>query len=309
MSSLTTRLGLVKETTTEYYSVGTVNDNSDKVDAAVGFEACTSSTRPSAPYNGKGIRESDTGSLLYSNGSSPASGSWKYVWTADGPVIVGAVGTTAPLRGRTTSTLAGNRFLDARKDGESQPGFTLDFDGKHQWGPGGSTAPDTNLYRSAADTLRTDDNLSVGGTLTVTGAVTGSIARGHVVRTDPTTDRTLTGSEVMGDSLTFTATAGRVYKFTFSSRFSLNTNGVAVVEIRVASGASVTTSSTSVRNAIPTGSGSNNEMCIVKSWTAPSSGTFTAGVGASAAAGASSGTLNGGASGIGREFLVEDIGV
>jgi hypothetical protein len=33
---------------------------------------------------------------------------------------------------------------------------------------------DTNLYRSAADTLKTDDNLVVAGTLTVTGSVTGA---------------------------------------------------------------------------------------------------------------------------------------
>lgn len=176
MSTLTPRLGLVKEISSENYSVNTVNNNSDKVDAAVGFEECTSSTRPSAPYNGKGIRESDTGSLLYSNGSSPASGSWKYIWNPDGPVIVGAVGSTAPLRGRTTSTIAGNRFLDARKQGEAEPGFTLDFDGKHQWGPGGSTAPDVNLYRSGANILATDDTLAVGGDLTLTGnlSVTGN---------------------------------------------------------------------------------------------------------------------------------------
>lgn len=178
MSTTTTRLGLVKETTAENYSVATVNNNSDKVDAAAGFEACTSSTRPSAPFNGKGIRETDTGSMLYSNGSSPASGSWKYLWTPDGPVIVGATGTTAPLRGQTTSTLAGNRFLDARKQGEAQAGFTLDFDGKHQWGPGGSTSPDTNLYRSGADTLATDDNVTIGGSGSITGnlAVAGNIA-------------------------------------------------------------------------------------------------------------------------------------
>lgn len=214
MSTTTTRLGLVKETTTENYSVATVNNNSDKVDAAVGFEACTSSTRPSAPFNGKGIRETDTGSVLYSNGSSPASGSWKYMWTPDGPVIVGAVGTAAPLRGRTTSTLAGNRFLDARKDGEAQAGYTLDFDGKQQWGPGGSTAPDTNLYRSAADTLKTDDNLIVAGNLSVTGnaTVTGSLSSASALKyleARSSGDETVTTSvvDVNGATLTFTTPA------------------------------------------------------------------------------------------------------
>jgi hypothetical protein len=222
MSTTTARLGLVKETTSENYSVGTVNNNSDKIDGAVGFEECTSSTRPSAPFNGKAAWESDTGSAIFSNGSSPASGSWKYLWTPHGPVIVGAVGTAAPLRGQTTSTLAGNRFLDARKQGETQPGFTLDFDGKHQWGPGGSTAPDTNLYRSAADTLKTDDNLIVAGNLSVTGTatITGSLSSASALKyleARSSGDETVTTSvaDVNGATLTFTtAVAGTVVKVT-----------------------------------------------------------------------------------------------
>lgn len=43
-------------------------------------------------------------------------------------------------------------------------------DGKLVFGPSGSQ--DTNLYRSGADTLRTDDGLSVGATLAVTGSST-----------------------------------------------------------------------------------------------------------------------------------------
>lgn len=177
MSTLTTRLGLVKPAGPEYFSVGTDNDNNDKIDAAVGFEECTSSTRPSSPYNGKGIYETDTGAVLFSNGSAPASGSWKYLWTASGPIVVGVTGATlAPLRVRTTSTIAGNRLIDARKDGEAEPGWSVDFDGKQQWGPGGSTGPDTNLYRSTADTLKTDDSFIVGSALTVSGNTTLSSA-------------------------------------------------------------------------------------------------------------------------------------
>ncbi|ANZ35262.1 hypothetical protein BBK82_03405 [Lentzea guizhouensis] len=223
MSTLTTRLQLVKETNAENYSVGTVNNNSDKIDAAVGFEECTSSTRPSSPYNGKGIRESDTGSVLLSNGTVPASGSWKYLWSADGPVIVGAVGASAPLRGQTTGFLTGTRLLDARKYGEANPGFTIDFDGKHQWGPGGVTAPDTNLYRSTTDLLRTDDSFYVGGALTVvgavtlTGAVSGPVARGLVRRGRRSTSSTGTTSIVgvlrLGDSPnTIPVVSGRAYR-------------------------------------------------------------------------------------------------
>jgi hypothetical protein len=133
--------------------------------------------------------------------------------------------------------------------------------------------------------------------------------RGEMGRVDPTTDRTLTASEVMGDTITFAAITGRKYKLTYSTRFSLNVAGVAVLAFRVASGGSVTTGGTLVRDAIPTGSGSNNDVTITKVWVATGTGTFTVGVGASAAAGATSGTLNGCAGGtVGRMFLVEDIG-
>jgi hypothetical protein len=37
------------------------------------------------------------------------------------------------------------------------------------WGAGGGSTVDTKLYRTAADTLRTDDSFQVGGNLTVTG--------------------------------------------------------------------------------------------------------------------------------------------
>jgi hypothetical protein len=35
--------------------------------------------------------------------------------------------------------------------------YVLNSDGKQEWGSGGTAAADTNLYRSAADTLKTDD--------------------------------------------------------------------------------------------------------------------------------------------------------
>ena len=43
--------------------------------------------------------------------------------------------------------------------------WVMDADGTMLWGPGGSTAGDTNLYRSAVGQLKTDDDLFVGGVL------------------------------------------------------------------------------------------------------------------------------------------------
>ena len=52
--------------------------------------------------------------------------------------------------------------------------MTIDGDGRHDWGPGGGAASDVNLYRSAAATLKTDQNLIVQGNLTVNGTITPS---------------------------------------------------------------------------------------------------------------------------------------
>ena len=61
---LTTRLGLTKDSTGEQYDVGRVNANTQKIDDNIGAIICTSSTRPSTPYAGMHIFETDTGFSL-----------------------------------------------------------------------------------------------------------------------------------------------------------------------------------------------------------------------------------------------------
>lgn len=51
--------------------------------------------------------------------------------------------------------------LKARVTGNAQPQFTVNADGRLEWGDG-TAAADTLLYRSAVDTLRTDDTFQVG---------------------------------------------------------------------------------------------------------------------------------------------------
>lgn len=72
------------------------------------------------------------------------------------------------------ATGVGDIALLSWVSGDSQDRFEIYADGKHWWGPGGSTAPDTNLYRSAAGKLKTDGDLIVAGTtinISNTGAV------------------------------------------------------------------------------------------------------------------------------------------
>jgi hypothetical protein len=47
--------------------------------------------------------------------------------------------------------------------GEAQPRWQRQANGAMVWGPGGSTPPDTNLYREGANLLATDDSFYVHG--------------------------------------------------------------------------------------------------------------------------------------------------
>jgi hypothetical protein len=62
MASTTTRLGLRKPAPSDAVDVTADLDNNwDVLDAAAGTTVCTSTSRPSAPYIGQTIRETDTG--------------------------------------------------------------------------------------------------------------------------------------------------------------------------------------------------------------------------------------------------------
>lgn len=68
---------------------------------------------------------------------------------------------------RTSST---STAMTATASGDGVNRFLLRADGQMSWGDG-TNSRDTNLYRSADNTLRTDDNFHVQGSLTVNGGV------------------------------------------------------------------------------------------------------------------------------------------
>lgn len=74
----------------------------------------------------------------------------------------GEIILTNLLRGSRAS--AATSVYESRVTADANARWFIQADGSMGWGPG-SAAIDTNLYRSAADTLRTDDALSVGGVL------------------------------------------------------------------------------------------------------------------------------------------------
>ena len=65
---------------------------------------------------------------------------------------------------------ASSQALAIKVDGDSQNRVLVDAGGKITWGAGGSSAGDTTLYRSAANTLKTDDAFTAAS-LAVTGSL------------------------------------------------------------------------------------------------------------------------------------------
>lgn len=64
------------------------------------------------------------------------------------------------------------RILNGKVTGDAVNRYNLRADGLQEWGDG-TNARDTNLYRSAASTLKTDNNLAVAGTSSLdNGAIT-----------------------------------------------------------------------------------------------------------------------------------------
>lgn len=168
MATTTSRLALRKPdpnpTTGDFIDVDLdLNGNWDKIDAVIGALPCTSSTRPGSPFQGQFIYESDTGAILMWNGTA-----WRYLLREGATIAPAGLGSTALFRIYSTSTASGNRYLALRGSGDSQDHFIIDLDGNMQWGSG-SAGADTNLFRSSANVLRTDDTFSIGGDLVVTG--------------------------------------------------------------------------------------------------------------------------------------------
>lgn len=244
MGTTTTRLGLYKPLTdgSELVNVSQDIDAAyDKLDLAVGFQSCTSSTRPSTPYSGKPIYETDTTRTYFSNGSAPASGSWVELPNANNNVLlaatkqvnIGASGSTASFA--ALNALAGTDLLSGRVTGDTQSRYIVDTDGTTNWGAGGASAVDTNLYRSAANTLKTDDALVValGGTFQSTLAVTGATTLsggltvtgvGQVLRAVKTVNESLASSTTLqdDDELTITCAANATYMLTGYVKYAQN---------------------------------------------------------------------------------------
>jgi len=91
MATNTTKLGLIKPDFVDVVDVSDLNSNADDIDAAVGATIVTSTTRPTVPFAGQTIFETDTDSTLVWNGTA-----WKEVSSiADGSITAAKLATTA----------------------------------------------------------------------------------------------------------------------------------------------------------------------------------------------------------------------
>jgi hypothetical protein len=60
--------------------------------------------------------------------------------------------------------------ISVKAAADTQNTFDIQSSGQLDWGAGGSSAPDTNLYRGAANQLKTDDDLAVTGKFGMNGS-------------------------------------------------------------------------------------------------------------------------------------------
>ncbi|MBL1100153.1 hypothetical protein [Streptomyces coffeae] len=112
-----------------------------------------------------------------------------------------AAGATA------TAAAAGNVAYGALVSGDGFDRHRIYGDGKQEWGPG-NAARDTNLYRSAADTLRTDDGLIVALALRHLGSTLGFY--GATAASKPTITGSRGGNAALASLLTALSTLGLV---------------------------------------------------------------------------------------------------
>jgi len=172
MAAATTRLALRKPdgdpTTGDFVDVDDdLNDNYDKLDAAVGAVPCTSGARPATPYNGQFARETDTGNLILCTSTGPSV--WKRVFIEGGKI--GAVGVACTSGTRPSAPIVG------------EIAFETDTLRCIQWNGTGwvglDAIPNANGVSNASTTSGTD-SLTSGTYVNMSG--TGSVTNFNVTK-------------------------------------------------------------------------------------------------------------------------------
>lgn len=171
--------------TGDVVDVSVLNANFDTIDRYISFTPCLSTDRPTAPFAGQGILETDTAKTYVWGGSgwiSLTSATPQFtnigIGTAPDAALArriktwwgGTQGATSQVLLEQGGAAAGSRALAVKANLEANERWWLDFDGKMQWGPG-ITGGDTTLYRASSGRLKTDAALEVVGDLVLGGRI------------------------------------------------------------------------------------------------------------------------------------------
>lgn len=175
MATFTTRLNATKPASSENVDVTVLNNDFDLFDAAVGSSVGTLAARPASAFQGRLYYTTD-GGRMYVNSASSAStaASWQDAVNnalAASVNVGGDVAASGALN--VARSASSSNAVTATVYADSQKRWAVTAGGVVNWGSG-SGAADVNLYRSAADILRTDDSLLVGGGVTSVGTLTAS---------------------------------------------------------------------------------------------------------------------------------------
>ena len=154
----------------------------------------------------------------------------------------GTIGVSGIVRSYRAT--AGNNSFSTRVTGDTVSRWFMNADGGMFWGPGGSTATDTNLYRSAVGTLKTDNifiaqvQTTTSGTVASNFTLTSFNGRKTAGITSIFVALTYTGSTLTADSagnladtLCFTLPAGYIPPIAMVEAF--DKSGVATGDVYI----------------------------------------------------------------------------
>jgi hypothetical protein len=140
------------------------------------------------------------------------------------------------IRAKKFSTAADAAIEIAPYD-SATPNFRIDAGGKINWSSGSATA-DTNLYRSAANVLKTDDSFDVASNLTISGTTVLQQSTEKFTVSAATINSTATNVDVLdGAVYYYTGTITTGFKFnirgngstTLASLLTTDANAITVV--------------------------------------------------------------------------------
>jgi hypothetical protein len=106
MATNTTKLGLIKPDLIDIVDIADLNNNADDIDAAVGAAIVTSSTRPSVPWVGQIIFETDTDKTLVWGGTA-----WEEISSLPTNVVTPSAGQKLVFDGTNWVNLTGYVFV------------------------------------------------------------------------------------------------------------------------------------------------------------------------------------------------------